>query len=360
MTILQLTDSLQIGGAERVLIDLATGLRSYNIHTIVGSIDNGPLVSELRRKGIKVIILNKRSSRDFRFLWELCKVIRDNRVNLIHSHFSISHIYGWLASKIFHVPQIATIHGFISNSETRVFPFILKHTNQTITVADDLKKKLSASFSIGNIRTIYNGVETKEDQLIDRQQAKNRLGLRSKDLVVGSVGTLRKVKAYEFLIEAIAKVKRMFPQVKLLLVGDGPQRPLLQKKAQELQLENTVIFLGYRKDIPQILSSLDVYVCSSLREGTSIAILEAMAASKPVVATNVGGNPEVVENGKTGLLVPPRNPQKIAEAIVSLLNDEDRRIRMGEAGLRRVKERFSISKMLREYEEVYHEVLHRR
>ena len=235
MIILQLTDSLQIGGAERVLMDLATGLRSYNIHTIVGSIDNGPLVPELRRKGIEVIILDKKSSWDFRFLRELCKVIRDNRVNLIHSHFSISYIYGWLASKITHIPQIITIHGNIFNLKygIRLFPFIAKHTNQVITVSNDLRKNLSTFCSNSNVQTIHNGIKMKtiENQLIDKQQAKSRIGLKSEDFVIGSVGTLRKVKAYEFLIEAIAKVKRTFSQVKLLLVGDGPQRPFLQKKA---------------------------------------------------------------------------------------------------------------------------------
>jgi len=362
-TILQLTDSLQFGGAEHLLMDLVIGLKEHNFHPIVCSIDKGPLAFELERKGIEVIVISKKRSKDISLVWKLRQLVQKRNVELIHSHFPVSDIYGWIVSKICHIPQIITTHGDIfSKDEGPLLPFVLRYTDRIITVSHDLKRKLLGfcPLNVNNVQVIHNGIreEDVENQLIDKVYAKDRLNLKADNFVIGSIGGLRKVKGYEFLLEAIAIVRKVFPNVKLVLVGDGPQRSLLQQKAEKLGVSDIVIFLGWRKDIPQLLSAFDLYVCSSLKEGISISILEAMAASKPVIATNVGGNPEVVEDGKTGLLVPPKDPQKIAEAVSKLLDNENKQLEMGRAGLERVKEKFSISKTVREYKEVYLEVLH--
>jgi len=360
--ILQLTDSLQLGGAEHLLMDLVVGLKEHNFYPIVCSIDNGPLAFELENRGIEVIVISKKRSKDISLVWRLCQVVQKRDVGLIHSHFPVSDIYGWIVSKICRIPQVITVHGDIFSNKNLFLSFVFRDTNRIVTVSHDLKRKLSAFCPhVNNVQVIHNGIRVEDvrNQLIDKVYAKNRVNLKANDFTIGSIGGLRKVKGYEFLLEAIAIARKAFPNVKLVLVGNGPQRSLLQEKAEKLGISDIVIFVGWRKDIPQLLSAFDLYVCSSLKEGVSISLLEAMAASKPVIATNVGGNPEVVEDGKTGLLVPPKDPQKIAETINELLDNENKRLEMGRAGLKRVKEKFSISKTVREYKEVYLEVLRR-
>jgi len=359
-TVLHLTDSLQIGGAQRVLLDLTLALERQGIHSFVCSINNGLVADELRRNKIEVFITPKKQSGDVKFLWNLYKIIRENHIQVIHSHFLISHIYGWLVAKLARIPHIMTIHGnvFVLKHGSSIFPFMARKANQVITVSEHLKKMLLAFSLVSNIQVIYNGIDTTavQSQLIDKGENKKRIGLHPSNFVIGSVGTLREVKGYNFLIEATEKVYRIFPKTKLVLVGDGPLRSHLEIKAKKLGIQNSVFFLGYRKDVPRFLSAFDVYICSSLMEGVSIALLEAMAASKPVVATNVGGNPEVVKENITGILVPPENSQVLAEAVVSLLNDEDKRSKMGNAGFQRVKEVFSLNKTVRAYEKIYLDV----
>ena len=141
--------------------------------------------------------------------------------------------------------------------------------------------------------------------------------------------------------------------MKLWLVGDGPLRPAVEKAIVKMGLERKVLFLGIRDDVPKLLAASDLFVLSSDYEGVPLAVLEAMAAGKPVVATAVGGVPELIEDGKTGILVPPRNPETLAKGILRLVKDADLRQRMGKAARERAQERFDISRTAREYETLY-------
>ena len=191
------------------------------------------------------------------------------------------------------------------------------------------------------------------------EKMKQELGIDNSDRIIGCVGTLRSVKGHKYLIQAIPLILDKFPHTRLVLVGDGPLRSELERLAEKLKVRERIMFLGYRPDVSELMNIFDIFILPSLSEGLSNVLLEAMAASKPVIATNVGGNPEVVEDGRTGLLVPPKDPKKIAEAVNELLDNKNKRLEMGKAGLERVKEKFSISKTVREYKEVYLEVLHK-
>ncbi len=172
--------------------------------------------------------------------------------------------------------------------------------------------------------------------------------------VVGTVSSLTPHKGHEYLIQAASLVLDTLPPVKFLIVGDGPLRKRLEEQAKELNIHSSVIFTGKRKDIPEILSLLDVFVLPShTREGLGIAIIEAMAAERPVVATDIGGIPEVVDDGETGVLVPPEDTEALSKAIITLLQDPPRAKTMGEKGRTRIKEMFTTTKMLSEIEHVY-------
>jgi glycosyltransferase involved in cell wall biosynthesis len=147
------------------------------------------------------------------------------------------------------------------------------------------------------------------------------------------------------------------PDVRFLIIGDGGLKKQLMDLSSNLGVSKNVMFLGFRSDIPELLSVMDVLVLASLREGFSNAILEAMAAMKPVVATNVGGNPEVIIDGVTGLIVPPKDPHSMAQAILNLLQNEDLAQQMGEAGRRRVENHFTIDVITQKYIQLYDSLL---
>jgi glycosyltransferase involved in cell wall biosynthesis len=202
--------------------------------------------------------------------------------------------------------------------------------------------------------TIYNAVDVKDHAIkIDVQEKKRQLNISPDEKVIGIVARLVPVKNHRTLFAAFKKVRQACPKTRLLIVGEGPLDEDLRRFAAELGETENILFLGKRDDVRELLHIMDVVCLASLSEGLSLTLLEAMASARPAVATNVGGNPELVLDGLTGLLVPPRDPERMAEAIVALLRDDGRRRSMGEAGRRRVEEKFNIQNCVKEYEELY-------
>ncbi len=171
------------------------------------------------------------------------------------------------------------------------------------------------------------------------------------------MASFQEYKGHASLIDATVQILEKFPNTKVLLVGDGPRRSQMENKVSALALSDTIIFTGIRQDVREILPLFDLFVLPSLSEGLPVSILEAMAASKPVVATYVGGVPEAVVDGVTGLLVPPRDPTALAQAIVHLLGDPDLRQQMGQAGRERVLEHFSVERMVERTQNLYEQLL---
>ena len=202
------------------------------------------------------------------------------------------------------------------------------------------------------LRMIHNGIDT--EAITPPDLTEGRLGRRAI-----SVGRLAAVKDLGTMLKAVQRVTKSFPDFRLQLVGDGPERESLQSLVGDLGLGASVEMLGERRDIAERLTESDIFVQSSVSEGLSLGLLEAHAAGLPIVATDVGGNAEVVLHGTTGLLVPPRDPAKLAEALMELLADPDRALAMGHRGRLRVKEEFDLRKVVQRYEELYLELLSR-
>ena len=260
--------------------------------------------------------------------------------------------------------MLATVHNryYIFEKWTRRLSYkvLISHVQKIVAVSKDIQNLLKKDLKLlpQKIKLIYNGIDiSRFEKKFAQEKLRKELNLSREDLILGNVGNLREVKDHHTLILSFSKVSPFFPQAKLLIIGEGELKPNLLNLRAELGLENKVLLLGHRDDIPSLLDLMDIFVLSSRLEGCSISILEAMASGKPVIATRVGGNPELVLEEKTGFLVPSAEPEKLAETIVQLLKDEKQRKKMGEEGKKRVKDKFSRESMVKNYEELYSQIL---
>lgn len=368
--VVHIISGLWVGGAEKALVKLLHHWNTDVFRHAVIAFAEGELKQDFLKLGIDPIILKQKRWYDLKFLSRLLMIIKGLKPDIVHCR-NTPHvvIYGGIAAKIIGLPFVVSIHGhpdFLDGNSfvKKLWYMVQKWSDKIITVSNSIKDVLIREGRVrpDKITVIHNGIGSIDiqcDPPIMKQKIRQELGIDNSDQIIGCVGTLRSVKGHKYLIQAMPLILEKFPHSYLVLVGNGPLRDELEELAEKIGVKKKIIFLGYRTDILELMHVFDVFVLPSLSEGLSNVLLEAMITSKPVIATNVGGNPEVIEDGKTGLLVPPKDPQKIAEAVLSLLSDEDKRIRMGEAGLRRVKEKFSISKTVQEYKKVYHEVLRR-
>jgi glycosyltransferase involved in cell wall biosynthesis len=284
------------------------------------------------------------------------------RLDLVHFHA------GQLG--LMYAPAVAACAAGISTRILTLHNPILRHPgvrrtvdalalrcfSRIVTVSEYMKHELVEKKGVAadRISVIPNGVEPREfEALPTRTQARAELGLDENTMAVGLVGRLHHLKGADYFIEAIPRVLASKPDVKFILIGAGPEEQSLKALAEERGIAGRVRFAGYRRDARRLMPAFDVIVLPSRDEAQSISLLEAMACRRPVVAAKVGGVPEVVDDGITGLLYPAGNVQALAEAILTLLNDGARRKAMGEAGRQRVADRFSRQSMLRETVALY-------
>jgi glycosyltransferase involved in cell wall biosynthesis len=237
--------------------------------------------------------------------------------------------------------------------------FIVRRADRIIAVSEKIARQMrGAGIKSKKICVIENGVDL--DRFVGNAASNSvRESLRiKKDVpVVGTVGALTKEKGHMYFLNAASKVNRVFPEAVFLFVGDGRERPNLEKATSYLGIQDNVIFAGMRKDVPEILSILDVFVLPSLIEGLPMALLEAQAAKVPVIATRVGAIPNVIEDGVTGVVVRPKDPEAITEAVIQILCDRKIATKMAERGFERVRDKFSADKMADKYLSLYKELL---
>jgi len=210
----------------------------------------------------------------------------------------------------------------------------------------------TAKFPMGNFQTIPNGVDIEKFSGLKKAHLRTQLRLKTDDIVLICVGRLAKIKGHELLIEAFGKIKSHYP-VKLLIVGDGPARENIENLITKKRMQNDIELLGIRNDIPDLLNLSDCFVLSSHSEGLSCSIIEAMAAGLPVVATDVGGNCELVRDGRSGYLVSPNDPIAFAEKLRILIEDKAKRKQFGHISLKIAQEKYSIDTMITRYVEIY-------
>ena len=366
LRILHLITRLPVGGAERLLVDVARGLDGARFESLVCCIqDKGPLALELEAAGIAVHCLERMRTKrfDLAAVRDLARLLRSERIDVMHSHLYHANLYGRLAARLAGVPAIATVHNTYTRVKLhrRLLNRILTNArSRVVAVSEDVRRDLVKYDGIPQERivVIHNGIDVDRVQTrVTREEARARLGIAEPAIVLGSIARLEEQKGHRFLLEALAQLDGRYRAV---LAGDGRLRGELEGRAAALGVAARTTFLGTRHDIPEILKALDMVVMPSLWEGLSIAMLEAMAASLPVVISDVSGVAQVIGDNQYGVKVPPRDPAALARAIRALGEDPRRRAALGAAARQRVIDKFSGRAMLAGLSQLYEQVSSRR
>lgn len=361
--ILHIIHWLEQGGAEKVLYLLLKSLDADKYESIVCAFRDGPMREYIEPLGLDFNIIEKKRKLDVVFLMKLVCFMKKKKVDLVHCTGIPAAVYGGAAAKLAGLPLVISVHGrsgFETKSGIKSLYLTQKYLGKVTTISENIRDELAveANLERDKIVVIHNGVEIEKVELLDKARIKrDEFKLAGSFLVIGAVGTLRPVKGYEYLIRAIPLILKSVPQAKLVFIGDGESENELKELTKNSGLQDSILFLGRRKNAQRLMNGFDVLAVPSLSEGISMVILEAMAISLPVAATKVGGNPEVVEDGVTGILVEEKNEAGLAQGLIHILRDENKRKTMGIAGLKRVKEKFSLENMARKYEEVYEGLL---
>ncbi len=359
---LHLVEDLKIGGAERVIANIATGLNKQNFDMGAWCITRGgEIADELNEKGIKVKVLGIISYYNPLNILKLARLLKNAKPDIVHTHGYFASVIGRIAAKIAGILILINhVHSTYWDYRKRhilMEKFLSIFTHKIICCSKAVEDFVRDYERIKPSKTvvIYNGVdEGNFSTFKNGSSAKAQLGVDSGVSLVGTVSSLAPHKGHKYLIQAAPMILDIFPSTKFLIVGDGILREKLEEQVKNLNLISNVIFTGTRKNIPDLLSAMDIFVLPSCsREGLGISIIEAMAAEKPVVATDIGGIPDVVKNGETGLLVLPRNSEALAQAIIELLRNPKKANTMGKKGRIRFQEKFTNKRMLSEVENLY-------
>ncbi len=363
MRVLQLIDTLGVGGAEKLLVTFSRTAARFDVQTTVAYLsepDTPLLLDELGQTGVRTVNFTAPRLFHLRRLRDLTAFLRRERFDLIHTHLTYANILGNLAGKLSNTPVVSSLHN------TAVDPV---HANPIRDRLELLALRYWAARVVavaGQIAVLYRPLlggraidvalnAVTPFALIDegeRELVRAELGLTPDQVLLIAVGRLSAQKAYPDLLAAFVQVRRTCPQAVLLIVGDGALREMIENRIRELDLSGNVVLAGVRPDVPRLLQAADVFVMSSHFEGLPIAVLEAMTAGLPLVATAVGEIPAIAPP-EAALLVAPRQPEQLAAAILTLAQDPARRKAAGAAARRIALERFSPETWVRRLAQVY-------
>jgi glycosyltransferase involved in cell wall biosynthesis len=369
-TCIDTPDKPSMGGTERQLYLLASSLNSNLFRPIVVELSssNSLLLTPKQVANIKVYHLPTQrfyNLHGLRQIGRLSRLAKNRKVDIIHTFFEKSEVMGWLTARLSGISIWITSRrdlGFKRKKiYAKIFRFSAKDCKKCIANCHAVKDQVvqQENFPSEKIEVIYNGLDfTDQLQPYNCNSLRTELRFGNGTPLVGMIANFNfEIKGHGYFLGAAKKILEKVPNVRFILVGDGPLRARYEEVAWELNLKNYAYFLGKRNDVPSIISNLDISVLSSTNEGFSNVILESMAANKPVVATKVGGSPEMVMDGITGYLTPPTDIQAMANAIINLLQNPDKAKAMGVAGRKVVQERFTVEAMVKKYEKLYFSLL---
>jgi glycosyltransferase involved in cell wall biosynthesis len=341
------------------LISLATGLDTKKFQSFVCLRKKGWLKDELERRGVKTFIIDEKGSFDVRFLLRVLFLVVREKISLIHAHEFGMSVYGTIVGNLARCPVVTTVHGrnyYWEKRRRRLAMRVVSRLSQMVTVSMEQRNFLQKMTGIRpeRLKTIYNGIDTREyTRQYNTAPKELELGINGETKLVGTVGNLYPVKGQTHLLKAIPSILEDYPDVIFVLIGRGQQEQVLRREVMDLGIAEHVCFLGFRSDVPDLLDLMDVFTLPSLEECLPLSVLEAMAKSVPPVVTDVGGNREIIKNGKTGFIVPPANPQALSEKITLLLKNKDLAESIGARASSEMRKKFSREVMLSNYEALY-------
>ena len=364
--VLVLTVGFGIGGAERLILWTAPRLRDAGFDVTVAALKGrGPLADRLEAQGVPAVSLDGRRH-DPRTLVRLLRYLRRGRFDLLHTHLFLANVAGRVAGRLAGVPVIVAAHHDTDvwmKARHRLLERLTAPLGDCVVACSEAVRRYAVEtygLTPKRVITLRNGIEIAPLATDEAARRRLRAGLGAgpDDLLVGGVGRLvSRKKGYDLFVEAAAAVAAQVPRARFVLAGEGPDRAALETRARDLGISGRLVFAGLRDDVHDLMGAFDLFVQPSRWEGFGLSILEAMAASRPVVAARVGGIPEIVADGVHGRLVPPDDAGALARAIAALLRDRDLALRLGRAGRARVEAEFGLDRLVGETAELYRTLL---
>ncbi len=364
--IAHVTFDMRIGGAEQVIYNLIenTNRSQYEVSVLCLEHSIGPFGRRLQESGYDVVSFNRKPGFDISLIGQIHNYIADHNIDMLHCHQYTPYIYGLFASFFTNVHIIFTEHGRFF-PDKRSFKRIL--FNPVLNILTDYVTAISSAtrnalieyenFPGEKVKIVYNGIDGSLYTSPADTGLRESLGIGQNDYVLGSVARLDPIKNHKMMIKALVRVRSVHPNIYLIIVGDGPEMESLKTFVTGLRLASNVIFTGFKDDIHNYMNIFDLFLLTSFSEGTAMTLLEAMASGIPCIATEVGGNPEIINDDETGFIVPNDDEKVLAEKILVLFGDKPLQKSMGLAGKRRFEERYTVDKMVSAYEEIYEGVI---
>ena len=365
--ILQFISHLGLGGAQRMMFNLMIELNRQGLEVAAASLygpDGGELERRLREEKFQTWYLAKRPGFDPRILHRIRDVVRQFRPHLVHSHLCLHYLFPSLLDHRA-VAHVTTVHLPALTRHKQLMRGVARMAYWQgvvpVAVSDDVAEWVESICAVRNCAVIPNGIPIANYRRSahSREAWRRENGFQESDVLYVCAARLAKQKNHAMLVEAFAHGPARHHSAHLLLAGEGECRLALEAQIRQLRLPEKVHFLGRREDVCEILAGADVFVLASHTEGNPLSLMEAMAAGLPIVATAVGGVPEIVEDRKHGLLVKSHDSLGMAMAMVGLLQDRGARLAMGSAASQRAEEEFSAARMARAYAKLYEQLLHR-
>ncbi|MDD4767019.1 MAG: glycosyltransferase [Desulfotomaculaceae bacterium] len=365
LKILHIIGGGEFGGAEKHILNLAGAVDLQAVELTVCCLFSAPFVEIAARAGIKALAVPMRSKADFAVIRKLSGLIQSGEFDLVHTHGVRANLLGRLAARQAGKKKvITTVHSLLERDyqgmALRYVNSLAERATRSLTghfiaVSQGLKDRLVAGgIPAQSITVIYNGILLDGLRPVDAAEA----DLTSREApLVGIVARLHAVKGHRYFIEAAREILLQRPATRFLIVGDGPYRPVLEKLAGSMGVSDKVVFTGFVEDVYSLMAELDLLVISSLWEGFGLTAIEALALGVPVVATEVGGLPEVVQHGETGLLAPPADAAALAKSIVWMLEHPQEGREMAAKGGDMVRRKFTAEEMARRTVNLYRKVV---
>ncbi|SHG42975.1 N-acetyl-alpha-D-glucosaminyl L-malate synthase BshA [Thermosyntropha lipolytica DSM 11003] len=364
--VLHLIGGGEIGGAERLVLTLLKLLNRDRYEPYLICLCPGPFASLARANGIKADTIAMRHKLDISTIRPLREYMRQKGIDIVHTHGVRANLVGRIAAHKEKLPVVTTFHSRLSyDYDSRLAALVAtlltrmtnRYTDRFIAISYAIKEEILAmGVPDSKLQVIHNGLDTdKFKSNRDEKEVKRELGLSPDKKIVTMIARLHPVKGHKYFILAAREVMQHTKEVQFLIIGEGSLRPELEQMVRELHLEEEVLMPGYYNDIEDIYRISDLICVPSLMEGLGLVVLEAMFFRVPVIATRVGGIPEIIEDGKDGILIPPEDHRALAEKIIRLLEDELLRKRLTDNALKKI-EKFTMENMTKQVEAIYDEL----
>lgn len=353
LSILQVITQRRFSGAERVCLSLCADLQQRGHRVLLLCKPDGGLPDEARKLGLAVQTPNISGKLNLVAPFTLARIARQFGADVIHTHLSSASLWGGLAGRLAGIPTLGHVHALNTW-------FYYRFSTLAATCSGGVKQYVVAQGADSSkVRVVYNGIPANRlDGVLSSAEARQMLGLAPDQPVVACVAHLSPKKGQIFLLQAVALLRDRFPDLVCLLAGEGEMTEQLQQQAAELGIADRVRLLGFRRDVMSVMQAADVVVLPSIaKEGLGLVLVEAALLEKPTLGSNAPGIDEALQDGVTGLLVPPGNATALAECLAMLLDNAELRRQMGQAGRERALQMFTQEAMVDQFEAIYRELV---